>query len=635
MKTSTYFTYSQNAKPRAQSVLVLGAGLAGLAAARTLTDRGIDVTVLEARDRIGGRCWTRDGVDLGAHWIHGTEGNPLTNIARRLSLPIMFVGGDSSYSGGWEHLVLVGEGGRHLSQDEKLSTILFSDSVREELDSLRRQRLATNAGDISMRDALEEVLADKHVTDDERRAVEWHTTLMARDDCGADDPSLSLLWWDEGYEVYGYGDSVFVDGFGTLTDALAENLDVRLGQVIQRIEYGGSHGASVTVVTDKETFAADAAVVTLPLGVLKAGSVQFVPPLSPEKQHAIERLGMGDLAKVVLRYDTAFWPRDQYVYGYLCRPVQDRPTMVVSMTKTHDIPALVLQAGGSLARDIETMPMAECESWALSVVRDIFGDATPEPRSVERTQWSVDPLSRGSYSYVAVGSNTEDIAALADPVNDVLYFAGEAAYRHHWAGAHGAYASGVREAARILDDPAVLIPRAFTENRRWRDSMMRATRLFNAMSQSVGIEEIESRVGLLVNGDVFSNVPPNELRVLATMFEPVSFKENETLCELGAAAECIYVIASGRVEVRLGDDSVVATHGRGGLVGEYGLFQLGRRTATVVAVEATEAFALDYQRFQRFLLAFPESMFALLHATVGRLIAQSNTPRAMRLVQTQ
>ena len=119
------------------------------------------------------------------------------------------------------------------------------------------------------------------------------------------------------------------------------------------------------------------------------------------------------------------------------------------------------------------------------------------------------------------------------------------------------------------------------------------------------------------------------------MFEPVSFKENETLCELGAAAECIYVIASGRVEVRLGDDSVVATHGRGGLVGEYGLFQLGRRTATVVAVEATEAFALDYQRFQRFLLAFPESMFALLHATVGRLIAQSNTPRAMRLVQAE
>src|SRR6185436_17923519 len=107
MRTSQYFTYTKNAVPRAERVLVLGAGIAGLAAARTLRDHGIDVTVLEARDRIGGRAWTRDGLDFGAHWIHGTEGNPLTNLARKLNLPIIFVGGDSSYSGGWEHLRLV------------------------------------------------------------------------------------------------------------------------------------------------------------------------------------------------------------------------------------------------------------------------------------------------------------------------------------------------------------------------------------------------------------------------------------------------------------------------------------------------------------------------------------------------
>src|SRR6185295_1961569 len=266
---------------------------------------------------------------------------------------------------------------------------------------------------------------------------------------------------------------------------------------------------------------------------------------------------------------------------------------------------LVLQVGGSTARWIEEMPMAECESWALSVVRDIFGDSIPAPMSIERTQWNTDPFSRGSYTYIAVGSTPQDMAAIAEPVGNSLYFAGEATYRYHWAGAHGAFASGMREAARILDDPAVLIQRAFTENRRWRDAMMRATRLFNAMSQSVGVDEIESRIALLVHGDIFSNVPPNELRVLATMFEPVAFAENEMLCEIDAPANCVYVIASGRVEVRLGDGTVVATHGRGGVVGEYGLLHAGRRTATVVALEATEAFSLDYHRFQRFLLAFP------------------------------
>jgi hypothetical protein len=224
MRTAQYFTYAKNAAPRAQRVLVLGAGVAGLAAARTLADRGLKVTVLEGRDRIGGRVWTRDGLDFGAHWIHGTEGNPLTTVARKMSLPIMFVVGDSSYSGGWEHLVLVGEDGRHLSQDEKLETILLADSVRDKLDSSRRQRLAGGLGDISFREALEGVLEDEDVTEEERRAVEWHIALMARDDCGADDPSLSLLWWDEGYEVYGYGDSVFAEGFASLTEALATGL---------------------------------------------------------------------------------------------------------------------------------------------------------------------------------------------------------------------------------------------------------------------------------------------------------------------------------------------------------------------------------------------------------------------------
>jgi hypothetical protein len=137
--------------------------------------------------------------------------------------------------------------------------------------------------------------------------------------------------------------------------------------------------------------------------------------------------------------------------------------MIISLTKTHDIPALVLQAGGTLARRTEEMSEAECESWASNVVRDIFGVKTQAPSSVERTQWSRDQFSLGSYAYVAVGSKPDDIAALAEPLSDRLYFAGEATYRYHWTGAHGAFASGIREAARILDDPAVLVPRVHGE----------------------------------------------------------------------------------------------------------------------------------------------------------------------------
>jgi len=602
-------------------VIVIGAGLAGLATARALAQHGVPVTVLEGRDRIGGRCHTIDRIDFGAHWIHGTEGNPLTNLARELGLPTLFVGGDSSYSGGWDQLVLHEPRGAVLSAEQKLRSILVADEVRDELDAERRRRLAAAEPDISVREAVAAALARRNgMTDFERDAVDWHMALTARDDCAAvDEPPLSFLWWDEGYEVYGYGDSVFLDGFGALTGALAEGLDIRLKQVVRRIEYGAK--TPVRVHTDRKTFEAQAAVLTIPLGVLKAGDIDFAPALPADKQEAIARLGMGNLAKVVVQFREPFWPRDQYVFGFLGRPLAGNPTMVVSLWKTHRIPALVLVTGGELARQVEAWSEGDVSEWSLRVLRDMFGAAVTKPKRVDRTSWLADPFARGAYSYVAVGAQPSHIDALAFPVEGRLFFAGEATYRHHWAGAHGAYASGLREAARLLNDPRILPPRHFTENRRWREMTMRATRLFNALSAAMAPEDLEQRVAVLRKTDVFAQVPKHELHVLATMFEERTFQDGEVIFREGDAAAEIYAIAEGTLELSR-EGAVVATAGRGQVVGEYGMFGPKQRRATVTARGPGKALALDYQRFRRFLLAFPESAMALLQITVERLIEQ-------------
>jgi len=602
-------------------VIVIGAGLAGLGAARALGQHGVPVTVLEARDRIGGRVHTVDRIDLGAHWIHGTEGNPLINLSHELGLPTLFVGGDSSYSGGWDQLVLHGPQGAVLSADQKLRSILVADEVRDELDAERRRRLAAAQPDIAVREAVAAAVARRDgMSAFDRDAIDWHIALTARDDCAAvDEPPLSFLWWDDGYEVYGYGDSVFLDGYGALAGALADGLDIRVKHVVRRIEYGAR--MPVRVHTDRKTFEAQAAIVTVPLGVLKAGDVEFAPALPADKQEAIARLGMGNLAKVIVQFREPFWPPDQYVFGFLGRPLADNPTMVVSLWKTHRIPALVLITGGDLARKVEAWSDREVEEWSLCVLREMFGKAVTKPKRVQRTAWHADPFARGAYSYVAVGALPSHIDTLAFPVEGRLFFAGEATYRHHWAGAHGAYASGLREAARLLNDPRVLPPRHFTENRRWREMTMRATRLFNALSAAMAPEDVEQRVAVLRKTDVFSQVPKHELHVLATMFEDRTYADGDVVFRQGDPAAEVYAIAEGTFELSR-DGAVIATSSRGQVVGEYGMFGSMQRTATVVARGPSKALALDYQRFRRFLLAFPESAMALLQLTVERLIEQ-------------
>jgi CRP-like cAMP-binding protein len=153
--------------------------------------------------------------------------------------------------------------------------------------------------------------------------------------------------------------------------------------------------------------------------------------------------------------------------------------------------------------------------------------------------------------------------------------------------------------------------------------MMRATRLFNLLSNTVSPSELRQRITVLAESEVFAAVPSRELTILATMFEAITFESGEVLFRAGEKATHIYAIMDGELESRTPDGGIDELR-RGSVIGEYGLFGSGTRDSTVTALRSGRSLALDYTRFHHFLLAFPECSFALLRLTVERLLSQQS-----------
>lgn len=416
--------------PRDKSVLVIGAGIAGLAAAKKLKDAGFAVVVLEAQDRVGGRLRSNRSLgiafDEGASWIHGTNGNPVTALAQQAGMTTFHTDDGS--------IIAYDEGGA------RISDTLFSDTEEEYyaiLDTLYKYGSASKS--------FETVFFERYPQYANSRLWRFFLSSYMTFDLGDLDKISSLLY-NEG-EEYGGLEKISTNGYDLIPQYLAKGLDIELNQRVSKIDYSGN---KIKVSHQGSVSEADYVLVTAPLGVLKKNKIEFVPALPAAKQTAIEKVGMNCVNKFLLTWDKAFWDDRQYLV--YTPDIKDKFNYFVNVKKFHpSVNALMTFAYADYGRQTETMSDTQVLNDIMAHLRDMYGSNTPLPTNMLRTQWGTNENALGAYSFTAVGTEMRHFDDLAAEVGNKLFFAGEHTETDYFSTAHGAYLSGIREADKIID----------------------------------------------------------------------------------------------------------------------------------------------------------------------------------------
>lgn len=417
-------------------VIIVGAGIAGLRAAQILQQNGRRVLLLEARNRTGGRVWTDDynglPLELGASWIHGTGGNPIAAIANQLSAALISTNYDDMQ--------------RFDASGEPLSTDLDRrvEELLERYVGLARKYAENQDRDLSLQTALESVLRTSPLSAQDLRLLNYAINTTFEHEYAGDASRLSAWYFDE-QEEFDDDDVIFKHGYRMIIDFLAQNLEIRLNHAAQQVTYDNS---GVTIKTAQGIWRAQAALMTVPLGVLQRGSITFEPPLPAAKQQALGRIAMGLLNKCYLVFPEVFWD-DATLLGY----VGDRKgewAEWLNLDALLGAPILLGFNAGEYAHRLETQSDSQIVEMAMQTLRQIYGKSIPDPLHYRITRWGADPFSFGSYSFLAVGATPDDYDTLAQPMGKRLFFAGEHTQRDYPSTVHGAYLSGERAAHEIL-----------------------------------------------------------------------------------------------------------------------------------------------------------------------------------------
>lgn len=380
-------------------VLIVGAGAAGISAARQFQRLGLSFRLIEARDRIGGRAFTDTSLgtpfDAGAEIIHFAQDNPWVEIAQDLRIELDVAGGRM---GGWQ----VFSGGKPLGVLERGRRWQAFREMEARMAAVER-----SGRDMSLADAVADL-------EPEQRAIARSGLLLV---LGEDGERISVL---DNQQLWNGPDYTTRNGYGALIAAHGRDLPVSLSVSARTIRWGDG---GVEAETSAGAIRARAAIITVPVGVLKSGAIRFVPELPASTQSALAGIGMGALTKIALRLNGERFDLNDSTT--LMDGTRSEAMTMIEMLPDGK-PLAVAICGGDFARGLGAAGEAAAVAHVTDTLAGMLGGNVRRSVTGGRlASWWADPLARGAYSVCLPGQSAAR-AALAEPVAARLWFAGEA-----------------------------------------------------------------------------------------------------------------------------------------------------------------------------------------------------------------